>query len=65
MTPDPDFDFQIGKNVRLRGWNLKGLAALGLLLGIAIVAGWNSGSRLETGFQSVVSHLISETEKAR
>jgi hypothetical protein len=65
MAIDPDFDFQIGKNVRLRGWNLKGLVALGLLLGIAIFAGWNSGSRLEAGFQSVVSHLIFATEKAR
>jgi hypothetical protein len=65
MTTNPDFDFQIGKHVRLRAWNLKGLAALGLLLVIVIFAGWNSGSRLEAGFQSVVMHLISAAEKAR
>ena len=39
MNAQPDFDFQLGKAIRLRGWGRSGLAALVLLLLAAITIG--------------------------
>lgn len=36
MTMRPDFDFQLGKTIRLRGWGAPGLAALVLLMVAAV-----------------------------
>ncbi len=36
MTMRPDFDFQLGKAIRLRGWGPFGLVALTLLLASAV-----------------------------
>jgi hypothetical protein len=39
MTARPDFDFQLGRAIRLRGWGHSGLLALVILLLTAVVIG--------------------------
>jgi hypothetical protein len=56
MNTNPDFDFQLGRRIRLRGWGLQGIAALVLLLSSAIAVTWNAP--VQSAFQWVVSHLI-------
>lgn len=64
MTPNPNFDFQIGKNTRLRGWGLTGLAALVLVLAYATFAADVGYDRLSPGISAIVTRLNSARGKA-
>jgi hypothetical protein len=62
MSP-PDFDFQLGKSIRLRGWGLRGFAALVLLLFACVIVTWLVGpTELIAGTHAAITHLISARE---
>jgi hypothetical protein len=64
MTTNPDFDFQLGKNTRLRGWGSKGLLALFLILLTTCLAVETPGA-LKTGVDALVLHAVSSTGKPK
>jgi hypothetical protein len=56
MSTNPDFDFQLGRSVRLRGWGFQGIAALVLVLSAAVVLLTEDGP-VRPALQWVISHL--------
>jgi hypothetical protein len=57
MSTNPDFDFQLGRAIRLRGWGVQGLVALALVLSVVTVTAWRTPARPTLHW--VISHLTS------
>jgi hypothetical protein len=62
MSTNPDFDFQLGRAVRLRGWGVQGVVALALVLFAVTVTAWCASAR--PALQWVISHLSSAPKNA-
>jgi hypothetical protein len=58
VRPDPDYDFQLGKSVRLRGWGRSGLAALILIL-LTVIVMSNVAGPLTWALRQAMAHLFS------
>jgi hypothetical protein len=62
MSRNPDFDFQLGRAIRLRGWGLQGLVALALVLSVVTVTAWCAPAR--PSLHWAISHLTSAPKNA-
>jgi hypothetical protein len=62
MSTNPDFDFQLGRSIRLRGWGVQGLVALVLVLSVVSVTAWCAAA--QPALHWAISHLTSAPKDA-